>query len=127
MTSPNARSAPNATAPVTIAIVAGMALWLVAAIATGKREPWDGAFYWSVAYPVSIGVCAFLGHAFPDRPWRWALVLFEAQFLAMCIRNGELGNLWPMGMVVFAIVAVPGVVAAKIGARFARRTQDREA
>ena len=68
--------------------------------------------------PLAIVGCALLGYLYPDRPWRWALVLFEAQFVAMCIRNGELGNLWPMGMGLFAIVALPGVVAAKVASQF---------
>jgi hypothetical protein len=65
---------------------------------------------------------AFLGYSYPERPWRWALVLFESQFLAMCIRNGELGNLWPLGMAVFAIIALPGIAAAKLASRFSRST-----
>lgn len=51
------------------------------------------------------------------RTWRWPLVLFEAQFIAMCLRNGELGNLWPMGMLLFAVISLPGMLAAKVAAR----------
>jgi hypothetical protein len=103
---------------VTIAALVGAALWFVTSLVTGKREPWDAAVYWAVAYPVAIGASAILGYAYRDRPWRWPLVLFEAQFIAMCLRNGELGNLWPLGMALFAVIAVPGVVAARAAARF---------
>ena len=75
----------------------------------------------------AIAACALLGYRFPDRPWRWALVLFEAQFVAMCARNGELGNLWPLGMLLLAVVALPGIAAAQIGARFGRPSQGGEA
>jgi hypothetical protein len=44
-------------------------------------------------------------------------VLFEAQFMAMWVRNGELGNLWPLGMALFAVIAVPGLFAANLTAR----------
>ena len=35
----------------------------------------------------------------------------------MCLRNGELGNLWPMGMLLFAVISLPGMLAAKVAAR----------
>jgi hypothetical protein len=108
--------------PVAISVAAGIALWLVASALTGKREPWDASAYWAVVYPAAILMSAFLGYSYPERPWRWALVLFESQFLAMCIRNGELGNLWPLGMAVFAIITLPGIAAAKLASRFSRST-----
>jgi hypothetical protein len=49
------------------------------------------------------------------------LILFESQFVGMCIRNGELGNLWPFGMAMFALVALPGVLTAKITSSFGSR------
>ncbi len=110
----------TAFVPLLVAIVVGMALWFLAAALGGKREAWDGPAYWSGAYPVAILVAGWLGYAFPDRPWRWALALFEAQFVAMVIRNGELGNLWPMGIAIFAVVALPAGGAAWGGARLAR-------
>jgi hypothetical protein len=105
---------------VIIAALTGIVLWFLASLLTARREPWDDASYWVVAYPLALTCCAFLGYRFPQRPWRWALVLFESQFLAMCVRNGELGNLWPMGMLLFAVIALPGVAAAQLAARFGR-------
>ncbi len=99
-----------------LAIAAGMALWFAAALSSGKREPWDGAAYWSVAYPVAIGLAGVLGFVFPERPWRWALALFLAQFVAMCLRNGELGNLWPLGLLLLAALAVPGMALGQFAA-----------
>ncbi|MGZ5194944.1 MAG: hypothetical protein ACXWJM_07035 [Ramlibacter sp.] len=111
----------SALAPAAVAAVAGVALFAVAAVLTGKREPWDASLYWAVFYPASILVSALLGYVYPQRPWRWAIVLFEAQFLAMCIRTGELGNLWPFGMALFAVVALPAVAAAHLAARLSRQ------
>ncbi|CAG0950799.1 hypothetical protein RHDC4_00064 [Rhodocyclaceae bacterium] len=112
--------------PVVIAAVAGLALWLGTSFLTGKREPWDASAYWTVAYPAALLLSAYLGHAYPERPWRWVLVLFESQFVAMCLRNGELGSLWPLGMAMFAVIALPGVLAAYVASRFKRRP-DRKA
>src|SRR4051812_30573788 len=102
--------------PAAVAIAVGITLWLASSISTGKREAWDSSAYWGIAYPTAVLACAFLGYFFPDRPWRWAIALFEAQFLAMCLRNGELGGLWPLGLAMFAVIALPGVVAARFAA-----------
>ena len=102
----------------------GAVLWFAAAVFTGKREPWDASAYWTLAYPAAILASAGLGYFHPERPWRWAFVLFEAQFLAMCVRNGELGNLWPLGMALFAVIALPGVVAAKLASRLRNRSEE---
>ena len=106
-----------------IAAVAGMALWFVAGFLTGVREPWDSSAYWLLVYPIAIAGCAFLGYRFPERPWRGPLVLFEAQFLGMCLRNGELGNLWPMGLALFAVISIPGILGAKLAAHFRERVR----
>jgi len=108
--------------PFLLAAALGALLWYAAAIVSGKREAWDAAAYWAVAYPAALLICAYLGYSYPVRSWRWPLVLFEAQFIAMCIRNGELGNLWPLGMALFAVVALPGILAARLGARFSLRS-----
>lgn len=110
--------------PTTVAATIGVALFVAIALLTGKREPWDASVYWTVAYPIALLACAYLGYAYPERPWRWTLYLFEAQFVAMCIRNGELGNLWPMGMLLFAIIALPGMLAAKLAARLNRAAEE---
>lgn len=105
--------------PVATAAAGGAVLWVAAALVSGKREAWDGAVYWVLAYPAALLLCAWLGHAFPERSWRWPLVLFEAQFVAMGLRNGELAGLWPLGMILFAVLALPGMLAARFGARLA--------
>lgn len=117
----------GAVVPLTVAFVFGAALWFIASALTGKREAWDASAYWAVAYPVAIIVSALLGYFYPERPWRWAIVLFEAQALAMCIRNGELGNLLPLGVVLFAVIALPAVVAAKLASLRSRRLEEEEA
>lgn len=103
--------------PILLASFAGAVLWFAPALLSGKREAWDSSVYWAIAYPAALIACGYLGYLYPRHPWRWALVLFEAQFLAMCVRNRELGNLWPLGVVLFAVIALPGVFVAKRCAR----------
>ncbi|MEI7430960.1 MAG: hypothetical protein WCL27_10945 [Betaproteobacteria bacterium] len=110
--------------PVSLAIVVGAALWLTTVELSGKSEAWDSAIYWELAYPLALLTCALLGRAYPKRSWRWALVLFEAQLVAMCLRNGEFGSLLPLGVVLFAILALPGMLVAMFTARLSRKSTD---
>lgn len=107
-----------------LAAVVGAGLWLLATVLSGRREPWDGGGYWMVAYPLALFACAALGRLFSQGPWRWPLILFAGQFVAMCLRNGELGNLWPLGLVLFGLLALPGVFFAALAARFAPGDRD---
>lgn len=110
------------TTPLAIALVAGIVLWLVASFVTGQREPWDSSAYWWLIYPVATAACGYLGYCYPERPVLSSIVLFGGQFLGMVLRNDEIGNLWPLGMVLFAIIAIPGMLVATIAARVARKT-----
>lgn len=111
----------GAIVPSSLAAIIGIALWLATAALAGRREAWDAAAYWTVAYPLALGACALLGYLYPQRAWLWAIVLFESQFLAMCIRNGEIGSLSPLGVMLFAVLALPGVLVAKLASRMGRQ------
>jgi hypothetical protein len=112
----------NPVRPLAIAAGIGMALWFGASLLSGRREPWDASTYWVIAYPLAILAAACLGYAYPERPKQLVFVLFAAQFVAMCVRNGELGSLWPLGLALFAVLALPGAVAAQLAARWRRRS-----
>jgi hypothetical protein len=114
----NARSSNVAAS---CAALAGIAIWIACAGMAGRREAWDAGLYWSCFYPGAIVLSAVFGYLWPERPWRWPLILFVAQFVAMCIRNGEVGNLWPLGVALFALLSLPGIVAARVAALWGSR------
>src|SRR5579885_2636853 len=87
-----------------VAAAVGMAIWLGVCAVTGRKEAWDAGLYWSAAYPLALVVCAALGFFFPRSPWRWALTLFLAQFVAMLVRSREVGSLWPLGLMLLALL-----------------------
>ena len=108
--------------PHVLAVCAGMLLWFGASFLSGRREPWDGAVYWGVAYPLALAIAGLLAWRFPVRPWRWALLLFVAQFAAMLLRNGEVGSLWPLGLILFGVLSLPAIVVAAAAAALRRRS-----
>ena len=70
----------------TIAICGGALLWLGATMFGGRGEAWDSPLYWTVAYPLSLGLAAVLGYLFPRKPWRCPLAVMFSQ--AVVARRG---------------------------------------
>lgn len=114
-------STQRSIVPLTIAAVAGMVLWISASFISGKKEAWDASVYWTVAYPAAIVLSALLGLLYPKWAWRWPLALFVFQFVGMVVRSGELGNLWPLGLLLFIALSVPGILVALGAAWFRSR------
>jgi len=91
-----------------IAAVIGLVLWVLTALISGKREPWDADLYWMGTYPLAILACGALGWRFPERPWRWALTLMWMQLLVMVGAGAGLGLL-PLGLILLGVLALPGI------------------
>lgn len=109
----------------TIAAVAGMALWLATSAIGARSEPWDAPIYWTIAYPVAVVLAAVLGYLFPQRPWRWALTLMFMQAAVMLLGGAGFGLL-PLGLVLLAVLSLPAVLFAWLGARFRLRAKSNE-
>ncbi len=103
------------------AIIGGALLWLVTAGVSGRREAWDSSLYWTVAYPLGIGLAGGLGYWVPHKPWRWGLAVMLAQALALVTSGSDFGLL-PLGLIVFSILALPAVGVAALMAKFRLRS-----
>jgi hypothetical protein len=101
--------------PYSLAIIIGMTLWFAVSFVSGRKEAWDAPQYWTIAFPLLLISAAALGYAFPEKPWRWALALFLSQMPAMMIRSGEVGNLWPLGLIMLTIYSLPAIACAASG------------
>lgn len=108
--------------PYTLAIIMGVILWTLTAALGGRIEPWDAPGYWTVGYPLGILLAAVLGYVFPDRAWRWALVLMFMQGVVMLLGGAGLGLL-PLGLIVLGVLSLPAVAAASLVARFSRKAR----
>jgi hypothetical protein len=103
--------------PAALAIGLGAVAWLLGAWLTGRREPWDTDAYWTGVYPACLLGGLVLAWCFPDRAWRWPFLAFFGQFVGATLHAGEVGNLWPLALVWFGVLALPGVVLAPWVAR----------
>ena len=106
--------------PTLAALAVGAILWILGGLASGQREPWDSGFYWSGVYPLSLLAGLLLAWWMPQRAWRWPLLVFLGQFVGATLRAGEVSNLWPIAIVMFVALAVPGMVLAMLVARWSR-------
>ena len=99
-----------------VALASGALLWLGTAAVSGRREAWDSPLYWTAAYPLCIALAALFAYLAPERPARWAFSIMLVQPLAMVLAsNGDFGLL-PLGLILFAILALPPFAAAKVAA-----------
>jgi hypothetical protein len=95
--------------------VSGVLVWTLVSAATGRREAWDSGAYYQFGLPALCLVSALLAYFEPDRSWRWGAVPLAAQAVAMFAIQG-LGNLWPLGLIVTGVLAVPPILTARLGA-----------
>jgi hypothetical protein len=61
-----------------------------------------------------------IGFAARRPEWRWTVVIAPSQVLAMMVRSGEIGGLWPLTLVLSSILSAPFVAAAFVGSRLRR-------
>ena len=103
-----------------IAAATGAAVWIVLSEVSHHREAWDSELYFMFGIPVICVVAAVLAYVEPKRPWRWAVTPFAAQAVWMFLTQG-LGNMFPLGLIVFAIISIPALLAASLGAFLGRK------
>lgn len=98
-----------------LAALAGAAIWLFIAAISGRTEAWDTGSYFTVGIPLVCLVSAVCAYFAPEHSWRWGVLPMIGQFLCLLVMKGG-GNLLPLGVIVFAVLSIPSIVAARIGA-----------
>jgi apolipoprotein N-acyltransferase len=98
-----------------LAATSGILVWVIVSMMSGRREAWDSAAYFQVGIPALCLVSAVMGYISPDRTWRWGAIPLGAQIVWMSATQG-LGNLFPLGLIVGGILAVPPILTARLGA-----------
>ena len=103
-----------------IAAIAGLALWSVVSLSSGDIEPWDAARYWTLACPAAFVLSLVLGLIFPMRAWCWGAVVMLAQVPVVIVVSG-IGPLLAAGVVYAALLAVLAMLASALGGWCRRR------
>ncbi|MDH4328102.1 MAG: hypothetical protein OEV77_06255 [Nitrospira sp.] len=101
------------------AVGSGIGVWVLVSAISGEREAWDSPWYLFLGMPSICAVAAVLGYIDRTGPWRWGVLPIAAQAGWMFMTQG-FGNLWPLGIAFFFVLALPPTAAAYIGAVFRR-------
>ena len=105
---------------VVIAGAIGISIWVVVSTVSSKSEAWDSPLYLVVGMPLLCVVAGDLALIEPDHPWKWAVAPLAAQAAWMFMTQG-FGNLAPLGILFFGVLAIPLFIAARIGAFLGKR------
>jgi hypothetical protein len=107
-----------------IVTVAALAFWESANRILGVTEPWDSPGFFSF-YLAALGLCAAFGYLFPERSWRWGVIVVFAQ-LPVMMRHPNVGaSLLPVGLLFLTGLALPAVVAATFTSHLRERQRSR--
>ena len=101
------------------AALAGLALWLLTSGGSGQMEPWDAPEFWSLGYPLAIGLSGLVGLVWPHRSWLWGFIVM-AMMAPVMLWNGSGLSLLPLGLVALLVLAVPASLAGLIAGRLRR-------
>lgn len=99
---------------------AGAITWIGTGLLSHRTEAWDASLYWVAAYPALALVLAWISYEMPARPWRWPFAAMFTQAAVLFLSNPS-GNLLPLGLIVFAVLSLPLMIPAAIGARLGRK------
>lgn len=99
----------------------GAVIWIVIALVSGRNEAWDSNLYFSVGIPAVCLVSMAFAFVEPNRSWWWGVLPMVGQFVWMLISPGP-GSLLPLGVIVFGVLSIPPIIAARIGAFIATKT-----
>ena len=113
----------NKRSAILLSAAIGLALELGIHAMSGRREAWDSGEYWTVGLPVALVLSLVIGLLTRDRDWLWTALVVPSQVLTMTVRNGALGGLWPLTVLLSTILSFPFVLAAFVGTRFRSRLQ----
>jgi len=104
-----------------LALLVGVGLELGIHALTGRREAWDSGAYWTLGLPAVLAISFGIGVLARGRAWLSTWLIVPAQVLAMMVRSGELGGLWPLAVALSTCLSVPFAGAAFLGTHVRRR------
>lgn len=103
---------------IVLSILTGIALEVGVHAMSGRREAWDSSEYWLIGLPAVAAVSFALGLFSRGTAWRWTTLIVPTQVMTMMARSGEIGNLWPLAIVLGLILGTPFFAIAFLGSRF---------
>ncbi|MBA5872567.1 MAG: hypothetical protein GDA68_21630 [Nitrospira sp. CR2.1] len=102
------------------AMTGGIVVRVLVSVVSHTREAWDSDLYFTFGLPAFCAPSAMLGYLEPDKSWRWGAVPLAGEMVCTLLTQGP-GNLFPLGIVMFGIIALPSIGTAQLGALLGRK------
>jgi len=112
--------------PALIAVVAGALSWDLVRLLGNHGEAWADPTYWRIGFPILLFTAFLLAMGFPERPWRWVVIIIGAQAIwsfLIALATSGVPSLFPLGLSIFAVLALPCLAAAYAGQWFGMRVR----
>jgi len=110
----------NCLAASAVTLKISVVFWILVALRTPGGAPWDAPAFWTVVYPVALGIAAVLGACFPRRAWLWGLLMMVLQLPVVAVVSG-VGPLLLPGLVYALVMAPPSMAIAAAAGALRRR------
>lgn len=106
--------------PVSLALC-GLAIWVLITSLSGRREAWDSVYFWRFGVPGMLAINAIAGFLEPERIKLKGLISVSLQPVAMTVKAGEIGSMFPFGLIVFLVLGLLYSAGGAAGAFVKRR------
>lgn len=102
--------------------IVGMVVWVAISLSTNKKEAWDTEIFWSIGFPLMLLFNAIAGFIDPKKVMMKGLISVSLQPIAMMVDAGEIGSMFPLGIIVFGFMgmlfSLGGVVGSFLKIKF---------
>ena len=86
--------------------LSGLAVWVLITTLTNRREAWDSVYFWRYGVPAMLLLNAAAGFIEPERIKLKGIISVSLQPVAMTVKAGEIGSMFPFGLVVFLLLGL---------------------
>ena len=86
--------------------LSGLAVWVLITTLTNRREAWDSVYFWRYGVPAMLLLNAAAGFIEPERIKLKGIIPGSLQPVAMTVKAGEIGSMFPFGLVVFLLLGL---------------------
>ena len=94
----------------------GLAVWVLITELTHRREAWDAGEFWSMGVPAILLMNAVAGFLEPRKLMLKGIISVSLQPLAMTVKAGEIGSMFPFGLIVFLVLGLFFSAGGAVGA-----------
>lgn len=84
----------------------GLAVWVIITSLSGRREAWDSVYFWRYGVPAMLLMNAAAGFIEPERIKLKGIISVSLQPVAMTVKAGEIGSMFPFGLAVFLVLGL---------------------